>query len=396
MVSRDPRKGRVVASHRIAASAFLLAGGFGVVAVGWALWVLVGGGTWWGPIHSFLAGTVLLAIAGATQLFTITWAAAPAPSPAVSAAQRQVTAIGVVVVLVGVATDTRWVSGAGASIVIIGLGLLALSLVGAVRRSLLRRYDLATRFYLLALGTGVVGITLGGVMSAGLAGDHLSGVRLAHGRLNLVGLVGFTIVGTLPTILPTFARHRSVSGRETLVAWWLACGAAVAMATGLYFGARAVGLGVIAAGLALLLVLAGVIGRLGRRGLQGRLAYGQVALGCLWLAVWALADGGRLVTGDINPPFAGWTAAAIVAGVGQVLLGSLAYLVAVLAGPPPRLGRNLDRTNGRPWVPLALANGAGLGLVLGIGPVAVVGITLWVVDFVVRLARLEWKEETAR
>lgn len=390
----DPGKGRVVASHRIASSAFLLAGVFGLVALGWAIWVLVRGGTWWGPIHAFLAGTVLLAISGATQLFTITWAAAPAPSPTVSTAQRRVTLIGMILVLVGVATDTRWSSALGTVGVIVGIGLLALSLVSAVRRSLLRRYDLASRFYLLALGSGAVGVTLGGVMAAGWAGDQYSSIRLTHARLNLVGLVGFVIVGTLPTILPTFARHRSVSGREVVAAWWLALAAAVSMVVGLSLGPVALGLGVAGAGVALVVVLVGVIGRLGRRGLEGRLSYLQVALGCVWLAAWALVDGGRLVSGEMAPPFAGWTGAAVVAGVGQVLLGSLGYLVAVLAGPPPRLGRNLDRTNGRPWIPLVLANMAGVALVLGWGPVAGVGIALWVVDFAWRLVHLEWRDQS--
>lgn len=391
-MTADPRKGRVVASHRIASAAFVLAGGFGVVAVVWALWVLLRGGTWWGPLHSFLAGTVLLAIAGATQLFTITWAAAPAPSPALSAAQRRVTASGVVLVLSGVATATRWAAGTGAVLVIVGIGLLALSLVSAVRRSLLRRYDLASRFYLLALAAGVIGVGLGGAMAVGVAGDHFHGFRIAHARLNLVGMVGFTIIGTLPTILPTFARHRSVSGREALTGWWLTCAAAGAMTAGVFLGHGVIGVGVITTALALIIVLGGVVVRLGSRGLQGRLAYVQVVLGCVWLVAWALVDGARLVAGDLSPPFAGWIGAAVVSGVGQVLLGSLAYLLAVLAGPPPRLARNLDRTNRRPWIPLTLANGAGLGMVFGIEVLAAPAVAFWVLDFGVRLLRLEWRD----
>src|SRR5690606_33311171 len=83
-------EGRVAVSHRIAAAAFRSAGVFGVVAVIWALVVLIRGGSWWGPLHSFLVGTVLFAIAGASQMFTITWAAAPPPPAAVSVAQRRI------------------------------------------------------------------------------------------------------------------------------------------------------------------------------------------------------------------------------------------------------------------------------------------------------------------
>lgn len=68
----EARRGRgVVASHSIARASFRAAGVFAVVAVGWAVWVVWQGASWWGPLHTFLAGTVLLAIAGATQMFTI-------------------------------------------------------------------------------------------------------------------------------------------------------------------------------------------------------------------------------------------------------------------------------------------------------------------------------------
>ncbi|HEX6301585.1 MAG TPA: hypothetical protein VF148_14065 [Acidimicrobiia bacterium] len=384
------RRRRVVASHDIALAAFRAAGLFGIVALVWAGWVLLQGGSWWGPLHAFLAGTVLLAISGATQMFTVTWSAAPAPLSGVAGVQRWAVVIGVALVLVGIPVSAVWAVVTGAGLVIVGLGLLIYSLWSAVRRSLLRRFDLSSRFYILGLAAGLTGVALGAVMGADAAGQSFSDVRLAHSHLNLVGLVGMTIVGTLPTILPTFAHHRAVSGREARAAWMLALFSVASIAFGLVVGAPAVGAGTIVAGASLGLILLGIVVRLGKRGLAGGLSYAQVVAGSVWLVVWAFLDGISLLVGSVPGSFSPWTAAVVTAGVGQILLGSLAYLSPVLAGGPPRLGRNLERMRARPWLPLGLANAGGVLFVLGLGVPAAVIVGIWALDFAVRVARMEW------
>ena len=381
-------RGRVVESHRVASSAFRLAGVFGVVAAGWSVWVLVRGGSWWGPMHAFLAGTVLLSISGATQMFTITWAAAPPPRATVTSLQRRAVAAGTGLVLLGRASGRGWMVGIGAVFVLVGLVVLARALVGAVRRSLLRRFDLSSRFYLLALGAGTVGVSLGGWMGSGLAGSRIGSVRLVHAHLNLVGLVGLTIVGTLPTILPTFAHHRAVSGVEARYAWWIALGSVVVILGGLYGSDPLVGAGTLGAVASLVLITGGVVGRLKRRGLAGGLAYGHVVFGCVWLAGWAVTDSVGLFIGGGPALTREWIGAVVVAGIGQVLAGSLAYLLPVLAGRPPLLGRNLERTHRRPWVPRTLANLAGIGFLV-YGPLAAAATGLWLVDFASRIVRME-------
>jgi hypothetical protein len=82
------RGNRVIAPHSIARKAFLGAAFFAVVAVVWAAVVLATGESWWGPLHAFVAGTILLAISGASQMFTITWAAAIPPRASIAATQR--------------------------------------------------------------------------------------------------------------------------------------------------------------------------------------------------------------------------------------------------------------------------------------------------------------------
>ena len=389
-MNRQP-KGRVAESHRIASAALRLAGVFALVAAGWSVAVAISGGSWWGPVHAALAGGVLLAISGIAQMFTITWAAAPAPSERLAVSQRWTLAVGVAAVLIGVDKDIHWLVIAGAASALLGLGLLATSLVGSVRRSLLRRFDLSSRFYLLAISCGVVGVTLGAMLGAGLVTDI--DMVVVHAHLNLVGLIGFSITGSLPTFLPTLAHHRAVSGDEAIAGLWLAVAATLAMAAGVFFGPGSVGVGVGVSGLAMAVVLAGALLRLGWRGADlGGLAYLQVALGSGWLVVWALVDAVRLLDDGLVRVLNGWTGAAVVAGIGQVLAGSLAYLVPVLAGPAPRLGRNLGRMDSRRWLPLGAANVAGLALVVGEPAVAGAAGAIWFVDVAWRLTRLEWRD----
>jgi nitrite reductase (NO-forming) len=281
---------------------------------------------------------------------------------------------------------------AGGLLIVVSLGLLGAILLGAIRRSLLKRSDLSSRFYLLAIGAGVIGVTLGGLLGSGVATGSYEEMRAVHIHLNLVGLVGLTIVGTLPTILPTLAHRRAVSGQEARIAWWLAIASVVVMTSGLVIGQPGVGSGALLAGASLAMILVGVAGRLGKSGLEAGLPYLQVCLGCGWLLLWVVIDGLALIQGDGLSRFSGWNAAVIVAGVGQVLLGSLAYLLPVLAGGRTHLAHNLERAGNRPWLPLVAANMAGVGLAAGLGLLAGAGLVAWLADFGFRLTRFEWRD----
>lgn len=379
------RQGRVVESHSIARLALRLAGLFAVVAVAWAGVVLLRGGSWWGPLHAFLAGTVLLSISGATQMFTITWATAPPPSRGLAGFQRWAVAGGALSVLIGVAAGLEPAIWVGAAAVVAGLVALGVSIVGAVRRSLLRRFDLSARFYLTAFVAGVVGVSIGALLGSGAVGDRFFAARLVHSHLNLLGLVGLTIVGTLPTFLPTTAHHRAVSGREAIVAWWLGLGGVVAIASGLWAPPELVGLGNLLISAAAAMILGGILLRLWRQG-AGRLPFVQVSAGVTWLVLWAAVDGIEILQTGSSPVFGGWAGAAVVAGVGQVLAGSLAYIVPVLLGPP--LGPTEAILTRRGWVPLILVNLGGLALVAGWEVVAVGAVGSWVIDLLARVAGL--------
>jgi hypothetical protein len=60
----------------------------------------------------------------------------------------------------------------------------------------------SARFYLLAFGAGVVGVALGAFLGTGTSGLEFQTHRLVYSHLNLVGLVGFSIIGTIPTFPP--------------------------------------------------------------------------------------------------------------------------------------------------------------------------------------------------
>ncbi|MEX1037551.1 MAG: hypothetical protein WDZ96_01690 [Acidimicrobiia bacterium] len=382
-MSRSTDRGhRVIASHSIARRAFLGAAVFAVVAGVWTVVVLIRGGSWWGPLHAFTAGTVLLAISGASQMFTITWAAAIPPKASTAAAQRWLIGLGVATALVGVPTSVPSLVWAGAVSVVAGLVILGVAVARTVRRSLLRRFDLSARFYILAFSSGVVGVSLGAFLGSGVSGLEYQTHRLVHSHLNLVGLVGFTIIGTIPTFLPTVAHHRAVSGREALVGWWMCIAAALAMAAGLFGPNWLVGAGTLVTGLAGLIILSGIEFRLWKKGWR-KVPFLQVSAGMVWLIAWTVGDGVNLMTGGAAIPFSGWTAAAVVAGVGQVLAGSLAYLVPVLIGTP--LTPSMDRMTRNPLIPLLSANLTGFSLAAGWEEVAVLSGAVWAIDLAIRL-----------
>lgn len=389
-------RNRVVEAHRLVRIALVVAAGFGVTSLAWAGIVLVRGGWWWGPVHSFLIGVVLAAISAVSQMFTITWSSAPPPARTVSTLQGVLLVSGAILVLVGVVNGLAPLVWVGGTLVAGALVLLGAILLSVIRRSLLRRFDLSIRFYLLALSCGAVGVTLGLLLGSGAIGESYAVTRLVHSHLNLVGLVGFTILGTVPTLLPTFAHRRAVSGREAVVGWRVCIGSSLLITAGLVGPAWLVGAGTIAAGLAAAMITSVIVVRLGRKGLSETLPYLQVITGVGWLVAWAMVDGWMLIAGTPLESFSGWTAAAVVAGVGQVLAGSVAYLIPVAIGTP--ITDNLQRMGHWPALPLLLASTTGLFLAMEIPRGATIAGGLWLGDFLRRLAtvRRPQKENLAR
>ncbi|HEX6238730.1 MAG TPA: hypothetical protein VFZ68_16130, partial [Acidimicrobiales bacterium] len=154
----------------------------------------------WLPLHLFLAGGLALAISAATQQFAVTWSAGPAPPPAAAQAQRWSVALGAAGVTAAREADLPWaVLAVAGGAFIAGLAGLAALLVATVRRGTERRFDVALGWYVAALACGVAGAGIGVVTAGGWAGD----LRGAHVVLNLLGLVGLVIGGTVPFFVAT-------------------------------------------------------------------------------------------------------------------------------------------------------------------------------------------------
>ena len=379
----------MVGSHRTARAAFRLTGLFVVWAIAWAVVRQVAGeGTWWGPLHVFLVGGVLLAISGATQMFSITWAAATPPDRRLAAAQRWVTAAGATSAVMGVSAGVAWLAAIGAGLVAAGLGVLVWILVGITHRSLLHRFGLTARFYLLALAAGLIGVTLGGLLAikgAGLA--HLN-VRTAHMHLNLVGLIGFTIFGTLPTLLPTTAHHRMVSGSEGRIAFGLCVGSVAAMVAGIVAGPRLVGAGCALAAVAGVTILVGIVSRLGLRRMLGSGFPGLlIATGTMWIIGWCANQAVVLAQGN-HTVYAGATVLG-VGGVALVLFGSLAYLIPVLSAAGKTPGDTVPVMHRHGKLRVIGANLVLAAAAFGLPRSILVGVTaVWLIDFGVRVGRV--------
>jgi nitrite reductase (NO-forming) len=352
---------RVKVAHAHAVPALRLALGFLVAAVV-AIPVRQSTAEWL-PLHLFLAGTVVLAISGASLLLTITWAAAPAPAPAPVRVQRWCVAVGAAAIAFGRASSAPdAVVAAGGTVFLAGLVVLGVLLVTTVRRGVERRYDVPVAWYVVALGAGVAA---GGVGVAMATSPHALGVRDAHVTLNLLGLVGLVIGGTFPFFIATVGRtkmaRRATAGRHgRLLAWQtLALATAVVGLLGSWAAVTAVGFAAYAVGVVALATLAP-----GPRGRSLRWAgprLGAMYAGLAWwtaaVVAFALSTGEHLR--------GGWLLALVVAGYGQILWGSLAYLVPMLRGGGHRaLSAGFATT--RSWVGLVAVNAAGALFVAGV------------------------------
>ena len=380
---------RVRLAQRQARRALATAAAFAVAALAAAV-VPQDTGRWL-PLHLFLTGSIVLAISGATVLFTVTWAAAPAPPAGSLAVQRLLVGAGAAgLAAARVADAPSAVFGAFGGVYLAGLLLLASLLGRTVRQGVERRFDVAVAWYLAGLLAGVVAGSLGALVGTGHGSAEL---RASHVVLNVLGLVGLVIGGTLPSFAATVARMR-MSPRATarrhaaLLAWQAA--ALVAAATGIVAGVDPLaggGLVAYAAGIVAVAALLPTPGRPKRHWAGTRL------LG-LWGGVgwWAVAVGvaaGEAAGG--HAPFAGrWLLVLVVAAYGQILWASLAYLVPVLSGGGhERLSAGFAAT--RSWPGLLAVNAAGLCFALGAASVGRLAVAWWVVDTAWRavgLARL--------
>jgi nitrite reductase (NO-forming) len=214
-------------------------------------------------------------------------------------------------------------------------------------------------------------------------GTPSADLRAAHVTLNLLGLVGLVIGGTMPYFAATVGRSRmaphATRRRLTGSVCWQASTLALAV-VGLGAGVRSLAVA------GLVGYAAGVVGVLWLlpRPTRRQLEWAGPRLLALWAggAWWATAvlasaadasRRGAVVFGDR------WLLVLAVAAYAQILWGSLAYLLPMLrGGGHERLAEGFATT--RSWVGLAAANVAGVGLALQLPVAAAVAGGVWALD----------------
>jgi nitrite reductase (NO-forming) len=218
-----------------------------------------------------------------------------------------------------------------------------------------------------------------------------TGTRAAHLTVNLLGLVGLVVGGTMPFFAATVGRAR-MSPKATprrlalTLAWQVA---AVASAAVLLVGELAV-----PAAVALVGYAAGIVATLATlpRPTRRQLAWSGPRLIALWAggAWWAIAVAATAadVAADRTVFGGRWLLVLVLAGFAQILWGSLAYLLPMLrGGGHERLGQGFAAT--RSWVGLAAANVAGVTAALALpGATTAAAVAVWLLDAAWRAARV--------
>lgn len=352
-------------------------------------------GSRWATIHLVLAGATVLLISAVSLMLTVTWSAAPAPRDWTVVLQRTCVTVGVAILVSGRQAGTAtWVPVLGAVLYAVGLVLLAVLVVVTVRRGVERRFDVPVAGYAVAAGFGVVGAALGTSMVAGSVSVDL---RDAHRIVNLLGLIGMVIFATLPFFTATVVRSKMKKAATPQRLISLLVTQAVALATAVVGvatstpAAATTGLALYAVGLAVTMAL---MPPPTRRQLDwaGPRLVAMWAGTAWWILVVAVAAA-QTATG--SSPFADpWLGVLMIAAYGQIVWGSLAYLLPVLRGGGHQLlsaGFALTRS----WEGLAAVNVAGVALLAGVTPVSVVAVAVWVLDTAVRFALLALRSTRA-
>ncbi len=372
---------RVRTSHRQTRPTIRWALGF--LAAG-ALAALAGEGSWL-ALHLVLAGAVILAISGVSLMLTVTWSAAPAPPDGWVRAQRGLIVVGAAGVAVGRHMDLPvGIVGIAGGAHLAGLLLLGGLLWITVVRGVERRFDAAVVAYEAALLAGLGGLGLGIAMAVDAPTVAL---RATHVAVNLLGLVGLVVGGTLPFFAATVGRSRMAphaTPRRLLVTTTALAGALLAAALGLVAEQDGLARAGLLAYAAAALAVVSALPRPTRRQLRwaGPRLLGLWA-GALW---WVGAVVG--VAGDVGDPLpmsGRWITVLVVAGYLQILWGSLAYLVPMLrGGGHERLSAGFATT--RSWLGLAAANAAGAALALDQAELATAALVIWGTDTAIRQA----------
>jgi nitrite reductase (NO-forming) len=278
---------------------------------------------------------------GAMPFFAVALLAALPPEPRLVRTQWWLANCGIVALATGFLASWPLLSFVGGLLYLAATALVGWILYGMFRRSILRgRLDV--NYYLTAFFFGVLGMLLALLLVAGWGGSLLpvTGLRLAHIHLTLVGWVSMTIVGTMYTFFASIAGAKPGNPRWFAATFCALTAGVLILAIGLLWATTIAILGgVLIAGGAILFgydIQRVRAARTQALPLAGQHLYAAVlyfVLTCLvglGLAV-SLLGGQR--------PSVWWLIAyahvAIVGWIVQTVVGAMLHMLPILAGGPP-------------------------------------------------------------
>ncbi len=288
--------------------------------------------------------------------------------------------------LVGIPTGIWGLTLAGASLAVAAVTWHGWTIFRMLRRALPGRFRVTIRYYLAAAFSLVLGASFGVTLARVPDDPWHARLLLAHTMANLLGWVGFTVMGTLVTFWPTLLRTRIDERADRLARQALPVlisGLGVLITGGLV-GQTWVATAGLAGYLAGMLWWGRALWQPLRTKPPREFAPASVAaalpwavVGLVWVGVLLVrADDWATITAQFSP-IAGVFAIGLAA---QLLIGALSYLIpTVLGGGPSAVRAGLAWFNKGTTIRLVLVNAALLLVLLPIPAwvrttVAIVGL----------------------
>ena len=316
-----------------------------VAAAGWIVARGPGSAPGWLLVHLLLLGAVTNAIVTWTGHFAATLLQQPQLSRPVMAWRLIALNIAIPAILVGVHLGWTAVAVVGAGLLAAVITVHGILLWRAVHAGRERRLAPTVRFYWVAAIALLLGVACGTAMEIGVPAEWYPRVYAVHMHLNLLGWVTLTVLGTEFSLWPTALRTRMVDGLERAARRCLpGCATGLGLVVvGLMTASRPVTVA------GLLLYLAAVVVFLDpfvRTALQRRpttVSTWMLAASTGWLLIALGADVVAVLrSGDpswLADQFAALVPWFLTGFVVQVLLGALSYLLPVVLGGGPAVGR---------------------------------------------------------